>query len=122
HRVLHADVLVDIDLVDVDDGRAVDDDVVDDPWPSPADPRRPSDEPGPPPPRHDRLTPPERDPALDRPVGADGHARRPNKGNERRWVGRPPDDRTRRPCREAIDEDPTAIVIRRPAPRCRIDP
>src|SRR4029077_1626265 len=38
HRVLHADVLVDVDLVDVDDGRAVDDDVVDDAWPAPAGP------------------------------------------------------------------------------------
>src|SRR5207245_10900922 len=89
HRVLDADVLVDGDVVDVHDGRAIDDNVVDDARPAPADPRRPPGEAWSPPPRHERLAPAPRDPAQPRRVAGDGHAWRAEEGHERRRVDGP---------------------------------
>ena len=96
----------------------VDHDVVHDARSAPAAPPRPADETRAAPPRDHRLAPAERDPGQ-------GQARgewAAEEDHERRSVDRPHDEGTRRPPPGAIDEDPAAVVIGRPAPRGIVHP
>src|SRR6266545_4343959 len=68
--ILNTGVPVDRDIVHIDDGRLVDDDIVDHPRSAPAAPPRTADETRPAPPRHYRLTPAERNPAHHRRTNA----------------------------------------------------
>src|SRR5206468_754259 len=120
--VVNVDVAVDGDVLHVDDRGAVDDDVVDDARPAPAGPPRAADEARRAPPRNHRLAPAERDPADERRADRHAHAGRTEERDEGGRVHGTHDDRARRPGPVAVDEDPTTMVVWRPAPRRLIDP
>src|SRR6185503_6007966 len=107
--VLHRHVSVDVDRVHLDDRGAVHNDVVDDARAAPPGPVRLADEPWAPPPRDERLAPAESDTAHRR--RAHASARSAKERDERRSVDRSRDEGTGRPRPEAIDEDPTTVVI-----------
>src|SRR5215831_17162178 len=111
HGVLDAGVLVDVDVRDVHDRRAVHHDVVDDARPAPARPRRPGDELRSPPPRHQRLAPAERDPADARDANRDADARTTEERDQRGSIDGPDDHGPRRPGPDAAHGDPAAVVI-----------
>ena len=124
HGVLHGGVAVDVDVLHVHHGRVVDDHVVHDAWATPAAPCRHVGETRPPPPGHERLTPPERHPAQDRPADADADAQTgpAEERDEGGSIHRPRDHRPRRPAPEAVHGDPAPMVIGRPTPRRGVDP
>src|SRR5439155_21276272 len=121
-RILDGHVSVDRDVVDVDDGRSVDDDVVDDARAAPAGPPGSAHEAGRAPPWHHGLAPAERDPADH---GRAGAHRDPGGAEERDESGTihgPGHDGPRRPRPKTIDDDPATIVVGRPPPGSGIDP
>ena len=108
----------------MDDGRALDDHVVDDVRATPPAPPRDPDERARSPPRNARLAPAERHPTDHGRPDTDRH-RDPTpteEGDERRRVHWRDDDGTRRPPPVAIVPAPATVVIRRPAPRQVVDP
>jgi hypothetical protein len=124
HSVLHVGVAVDVDVLHVDHGRVVYDDVVHDARATPAAPRRHAGETLPSPPGHERLTPPERDPAQGRPPDADADAQTGSaeESDESGSIDRPHHQRSRRPAPEPIHENPAPMVIGSPTPRCGVHP
>src|SRR5207253_3049729 len=93
HRVLHAYVPVDRDVLHVHDGGAVDHYVVDDPRTAPAAPPGAADEPRAAPPRHARIAPAQRHPAHERSPHGHAHPGRAEEGDQRRRVHRAHYDR-----------------------------
>ncbi|HYM27905.1 MAG TPA: hypothetical protein VET66_07130 [Steroidobacteraceae bacterium] len=63
HSISYVHILVHIDVGDIDHSRPFNDDVVDHTWSTPTVPRGHTHETGASPPRHQRLTPAERDPS-----------------------------------------------------------
>src|SRR5512137_1530781 len=118
HAVSYAGVAVDIDVLHIHHGCAVDDHIVDHTRAAPTAPPRPVGKTGAPPPGNTRLTPAERHPADGGSSNADANAYTPmaEEGDQRRGVNRPYDRRSRNPAPITVDMCPTAIVIRRPAP------
>src|SRR5262249_59061359 len=103
----------------VDGRRAIDDDVVHDVWAAPATPPGDADESRTAPPGNDGLAPAERRPVHR--TDGNGHGTA-EEHDERRRIDGPNDDRTGRPPPVASDEDPAAVVVRRPSPRRRVQP
>ena len=123
-RVVDPRVAEDVHLVGMDDGRALDDHVVDDVRATPPAPPRDPDERARSPPRNARLAPTERHPTDHGRPDTDRH-RDPTpteEGDERGRVHGRNDDRARRPSPHTADGDPATVVIRRPAPRQVVDP